>query len=286
MKTEDLKEMLWVELSNMKQDKKIRRFEVTFNSSTNKFDIWLEWLDGHACTLDDILTVQDLKSELAKSLPVKKSWKCHVCRYYLKNCDGCKKGFYNSMFIPCPDWKGPEYQPTDKDLCDAFDALIVESKQMTSPIVHVHKGTDWLMTYILNLVGYDLSLYNKTPKGYEEDPDNYCDTFAPIVFWQCILCRRYDNRNLRCLDGLDEGWVHENHCPSFIHVEEPINQKFFKYMMNLIYNEKAENEAELSWEAMHFNMDRFMSYVIESLGYFKFAKKYRDLELEYLEVPF
>jgi hypothetical protein len=72
LKNEDLKEMLWVELSNMKQDKKIRRFEVTFNSSTKKFDIWLEWLDGHACTLNDILTVQDLKTELAKSLPVKK----------------------------------------------------------------------------------------------------------------------------------------------------------------------------------------------------------------------
>ena len=83
MNIEDLKEMLWVELSNMKQDKKVRRFEVTFNSSTKKFDIWLEWLDGHPCALDDILTVQDLKTELAKSLPVKKSWKCHICRYYL-----------------------------------------------------------------------------------------------------------------------------------------------------------------------------------------------------------
>jgi hypothetical protein len=57
-------------------------------------------------------------------------------------------------------------------------------------------------------------------------------------------------------------------------------------MMDMIYNEKAENEAELSWEAIHFNMDRFMSYVIESLGYFEFAKKYRELKLEYLEVPF
>jgi hypothetical protein len=57
-------------------------------------------------------------------------------------------------------------------------------------------------------------------------------------------------------------------------------------MLGLIYNEKAENEAELSWEAIHYNMDRFMSYVIASLGYFKFAKKYRELKLEYLEVPF
>lgn len=284
MDIEELKELLEVELFNMKQYKKIRRYEVGFNSLTEKFDVWIEWADKHACTFHDILTVQDLKNELAKSLPVKKSWKCHICRYYLKNCDGCKKGFYNSIFIPCPDWKGPEYQPTDKDLCNCLKTLISESTQMTSPIVHIHKGADWIMSYILDLVGYDLSLYKKIPKGYEEDPDNYIDTFEPTISWQCILCRGYDYRERHCRCGLDEGWVHENHCESFIHIENAIDNKFFKYIMDIIYREREDNE--LSWEAVHYNMDRFMSYVIESLGYFEFAKMYRKLKLQYLEIPF
>lgn len=283
MKTEDLKEMLEVELSNMKTDKKIRRFSIN-STLTDKFNIWIEWADGHACTLSDILTVKDMKNELAKSLPVKKSWKCHICRYYIKNCDGCKKGFYNSIFIPCPDWRTPEFQPTDKELSSCLKALINESKNLNLPMVHIHKGADWIMSYILDLVGYDLKLYNKIPKGYEDDPDNYCDTFTPTVDWQCTLCRRFDNRNLTCLDGLSEGWVTENHCPMFKHVEEPISKDFFKYTMGVIFREHEDND--LCWEAVHYNMDRFMSYVIESLGYFEFAKMYRGLDLQYLDIPF
>lgn len=284
MKTEDYKEMLEVELSNMKMDKKLRRFNVTLNALSNKFDVWIEWSDGHAGNFNDILTVTDLKTVLNNSLPVKKSWKCRICRFYIKASDGCKKGFYNSMFIPCPDWRGAEYQPTDDDMCKALDILVEESQAMVSPIVHIHKGADWLMTYILDMVGYDLTLFNKIPKGYEEDPDNYIE-FVDIIPWQCYLCREFVNRDMSCKWGHLEGWQRPNECRFYkSSIGESINQKFFKYTMEVIFNEKEDNEV--SWETIHYNMDRFMSYVIESLGYFKFAKKYRELKLQYLDVPF
>ena len=283
MKEQDDLKALVDEMYNKKQ---IKRFSITHHSMTKKYAVWIEFPDGNATTFS-VNNAEELKSEMAKALPVKKSWKCHICRYYLKNCDGCKKGFYNSMFIPCPDWKGPEFQPSDKDLCKALDRLLAESKQMYIPEESIHKGVDWMVHYILELFSYDkgLKLYDAIPKGYWIGRDEDSDAEAPIVFWQCSLCRNYIWRERRCRDGIDEGWTINNACSWFRHIEEAIKPDMFEYMMTMIYNEKME--AEVSYECVHYNMDKLMLYVVEHLGYFEFAEKVRDIELfGYMDAPF
>ena len=280
---DEIKALLEQELEAMKLRKEVRRYSVTYKPFTGKFDIWFEFPDGNATTFPDILTVDDFKGQFANCLPVKKSWKCHICRYYIKNCDGCKRGFYNSMFIPCPDWKGPEFAPEDKDMVDALESLKREAYCMPEIL---HKGADWLMTFILKIYGYynGLSIYEKTPKGYWKDTKGYVDIYENIINWQCLLCNKFNNRTMTCTEGLDEGWIQENHCSTFVPLPDSITPEFFKYLMSLIKQEHDDND--LSWEATHYNMDRAMSFTIQSLGYFEFAKKYRELKLDYLDVPF
>lgn len=283
---DEIKASLEQELNAMKHNNQVRRFEVTYKPFTGKFDIWYEYPDGHATTFKDILEIDQLRAQLARCLPVKKSWKCYICRYYLKQSDGCKKGFYNSAFVPCPDWKGPEFFPEDKDFCKALDILIAESQQFQDPIEHIHKGVDWMLTWIIKMRGYSegLKLFEKLPKGYWIDKDELCECETSIIPWQCTLCTKFLWREDHCKDGLDEGWEPSNECRYFVHIPEPISESMFLYLMNDIYNEHEENEA--SYECIHYNMDKLMSYVVQSLGYVEFAKRFRKLELEYLDVPF
>lgn len=283
---DEYKALLENELYSLKNHGQLKRWSTTYNAMTGKFDIWYEFPDGHATTFTNILTVDDLRLALGSCLPCKKSWKCHICRYYLKNSDGCKKGFYNSIFIPCPDWKGPENQPSDKDLCKCLDILISESAQMTEPMEMIHKGIDWIVCFMLKLLGYSegLKSFDSLPKGYLKDIDEAVNCEEPIVLWQCMLCQNHIWKEQHCKYGLDEGWERNNKCGSFCHISNQINPKMFIYMMDMIYNEKIE--AEVSYECIHMNMDRLMWYVLRSLGYFDFIKKVQKLDLEYLDVPF
>lgn len=283
---DEIKRELEIELERLKERNQVRRYTVTYRPFTGKFEVWYEFPDGHATTFSDILDMNDLKDKLSKCLPVKKSWKCHICRNFVKKDDRCKVGYYNSSFIPCPDWSGPEFMPTDKDFCDSVDILEAESKQFIDGIEHIHKGVDWIMTFILKMYGYHdgLKLFNQLPKGFCKDIDDACECQTPILSWQCALCRKFSWRETHCIFGLDEGWIANNECYEFIHIEEPINDKMFLYLMEMIYAEHNDNEA--AYECLHYNMDKLMSYVVESLGYVQLAKKIRKLPLEYLDVPF
>ena len=283
---DEIKASLEQELDAMKHNNQVKRYSVTYKPFTGKFDIWYEYPDGHATTFKDILSIDQLRAQLARCLPVKKSWKCYICRYYLKQSDGCKKGFYNSAFVPCPDWKGPEFFPDDKDFCKALDILIAESQQFQDPIEYIHKGVDWMLTFIIKMRGYSegLKLFEKLPKGYWIDKDELCECREPIIPWQCTLCTNFIWRENHCKSGLDEGWETNNECRYFVHIPEPISESMFLYLMETIYAEHNDNEA--SYECIHYNMDKLMSYVVQSLGYVEFAKRFRKLELEYLDVPF
>lgn len=277
------------ELERLKRDRVIRRYNTNYNSLTDKYDIWIEWADRHAGTISGVLTVDDLRKEMASALPVKKSYKCHLCRNYIRECDGCRRGYYNSLFIPCPDFRSKEFPPTDREAVEALKSIMKETANMIGPEAEAHKYADELITYILKSKGYDdgIKIFDRLEKGYEglDHEEEFLD-FNDILPWQCLLCRYQRTFEGGCRDGLDEGYIINNQCEQFTHVETPMDHKEFLYFMNCIMEEYEDPDCECSREVVHYNMDTLMAIVVDSLGYTKFAKMYRDMDKHYLDVPF
>lgn len=291
---DEIKEMLEAELSAMQRDKKIRRFTTTYNAFRGKFDIWFEWPDGCSCNLKDIGSVEDLKTEFKLCLPVKKSYKCSLCAHYIRECDGCRKGYFNSMFIPCPDFKETEIPPSDDALCKALALLKAECGSMVGPEAEIHKRADELICYILERKGYSKGVkkFNDIPyKGYEKPMSDECDEYLnynDMIQWQCIMCRNA-LREGGCRDGLDEGWFMSNQCTEFKHLESAISPYDFELYLGMLIEEGnilKEDDCMYYSEILHWNADKLLCYVVESLGYTKFAKLYSELEKHYLDVPF
>lgn len=283
--------MLRAELENMKTEGMIRRYDVMYKPFTGKFDIWLEWADYHASNICGVITVEDLKKELNTMLPVKKSFKCFLCRFYMPRCDGCKKGYFNSIFIPCPDFKPKEFEPTDKETAKSLKSIIKETANMVGPDAEAHKLADDLLCYILEAKGYEkgVGIFKHLEKGFEGDSDEY-DYLAynDIIQWQCIMCRYAKTFESGCRDGLDEGWFMSNECTQFKHQEFPISPGEFEMYMQMLLEEKdclEESDVRLD-EEIHYNMDKLMMYVVRSLGYTETADIYETMNKHYLQVPF
>lgn len=293
MTNDEYKELLHRELDKLKRQKVIRRYDTTYNSFTGKFDIWVEWFDKHATNFHGILTADDLAKEFSKSLPVKKSYKCSLCKNYVPDCDGCRYGYFNSLFIPCPDFKESEFAPSDMDMCEALTRLKEQCKNMIEPDVEIHKKADELLCYILNRKGYNKGVkkYNDIPyKSYDVDIDDASEylNYSDVIQWQCLLCRYNIIRTHQCRDGLDEGWIRSNDCEQFRHIESAISPEDFAIYMDYIIEEgQAMKEDETDYaEIIHWNTDQLLSIVAESLGYINFVKMYRGLNNHYLDIPF
>lgn len=283
------KDELTYELEQLKQKRVIKRYDTNFNSFTDKYDIWVKWADGHASTFNGINSIDDFKRELASALPVKKSYKCHLCRNYIPECDGCRRGYYNSLFIPCPDFRSKEFPPTDKEATEALKSIIKDTRMMVGPEAEAHKYADELASYILQKNGYHkgIEIFNTIDKGYEgiEGDEEYLE-YDDVLPWQCLLCRKQKTYEGGCIDGLDEGWEMRNNCAYFSHVEFPMQPDEFIFFMDSIREESRGEYAECTDEVVHYNMDKLMMIVLNSLGYSKFARLYEDMDKHYLSVPF
>lgn len=287
---EEYEAMLRTELEEMKVNGQIRRYDVTYKPFTGKFDICLEWADYRVSNICGVVTVDELKAEFNKMLPVKKSFKCFLCRYYVQKCDGCKKGYFNSIFVPCPDFKAKEIEPSDKETSQSLKSIIKETANMFGPDAESHKLADELMCYILEAKGYEkgVKVFKKLIKGYEgfDDECEYLQ-YNDIIQWQCIMCRYAKQLEGGCRDGLDEGWYMNNECPQFKHLETPITPSEFEMYMEMLMDEReCSDEIDDLDEELHYNMDKLITYVVRSLGYSKTADIYESMNKHYLTVPF
>lgn len=282
---EDLETYLWQYID---QGYLTSKSSIIFNSMTQSFDVWCEQADLYAFNIKSVISIESLKKGLVKNLTMKLNHVCELCKYYDSTKDICMKEHKNSIITPCEDMEWGKYLPEDAKIASVLKKLPNDYKSYNLWEEMVHQEADEIVCKILETHGYNkgVDIFRKLTKGYSV-PLPESQPFDPdaMIPWQCVICRNIRKRDEDCRFGYSDWPKYQNNeCEDFALPQSTIEPKAFTTYMNYILEELDADDVNI--ELVHYNMDKLLCYILESLGYVQTVEQFKKLPLNYILIPF